>query len=1237
MASVQKEYEMLFKLGAKVGESFKGSFNSAKSILAATQKEIVDLNKKQSDVAAYEKQQTGIDRTKEKLDLYKTQLANVRKEMAENGKYSSDLANKEEALKVKIKNTELALTDKNLKLNQMSAELSEAGIDVKNLTSESDRLEKELKELKEQEAAAGEEVEKFGDKGASAFEAVGSALVAAGIASALRNIAGAYKECVDISMEFGSTMSTVEALSGANVSEMNQLSATAKELGANTAFTANQSAQAMTYMGMAGWDAKQMIAGMDGVMDLSAASGEDLALVADIVTDNLTAFGLKASDTAHFADVLAAAASNSNTSVAIMGETFKGSASVAGALGYSIEDVAVATGLMANAGVKGSIANTALKNTFNGLLEGVTLTSAAFGEAEISAVNADGTMEEFSDTIDKLRVYFDQMTEAERVSNAQAIAGQRGYNGLLAILNATDEDYIKLTEDINSCTGAAKMMADIKLDNLKGDVTLLDSAADGLKMTVGELWNDELRGLAQVGTEVLSGVNQFVEQNPGLVKGIMLVGTGIGTVVAGYTAFTTVKKVANALDALGITLTAKKTVGLAGMTLAQQANTIKTAAATKAHAAWNRAVSAAPMIGLTAAITAATIAISVWREACKKEALETQTLNNATTEQINKVDSLTSAYDKACSMYGKTDDRTRALKYDLDEATAAVEAQSFSVKELYAEIDTLHNSTADLINSCNEEVTSIDNQYESAQVLTAKLKELTSASDKSAASQAKIEPIINRLNEMYPELGLTLDNVTDKMGNLNNAIEQTVKSNSMQAKYEAAKENLDDLIIQEKSLIDANEKAEKALSTASKNYSDTINNQGIFINGKNDPLFSVFLATLNGTAEAAEKDLKEASEHADSAREDLYAVQQQIAECEAIMTEYGGVVSGESENTVSAYDAISIAVNNVTEETENLLKAYNDAYQAAYESVNGQYALWDQAAEISAVSVDTINSSLESQASYWENYNANLESLLGRSEKVEGLRDILATFADGSKDSVNAIAGLAGASDEDLNKMVENWKKVQEEQAATSESLASTKVDFEEQMKDITEQVAEAIDNMNMEDDAAKAAMDTIKAYADTIAEGKGMAVDAANQVSYAVTSALASVPVSPTAEIPVKSVNSTAGMQPKSGRGVLQRENINAYAVGTDFAEKGPAVVGENGPELVYFGGGEKVYTAQETRAILGDVNSRGTVITIAPTISVSGGYDDNAWQEASDRLVELIEETLREQGIDARRSAYA
>ena len=221
-------------------------------------------------------------------------------------------------------------------------------------------------------------------------------------------------------------------LANSNTSEMAALTAEAKELGATTKFTAQQSANAMEYMAMAGWDAREMLNGMDGVINLAAAAGEDLAQVSDIVTDNLSAFGLKASDTAHFADVLAAAAANSNTNISIMGETFKSSSSVAGALGYSVEDVAVMVGLMANNAVKGSRAGTALRNIFNGLLGGVTLTAEAFGELDYSAVNSDGSMKGLMETVKDLRGYFDEMTEAERVNNAMAIAGMRGYNGLLA-------------------------------------------------------------------------------------------------------------------------------------------------------------------------------------------------------------------------------------------------------------------------------------------------------------------------------------------------------------------------------------------------------------------------------------------------------------------------------------------------------------------------------------------------------------------------------------------------------------------------------------------------------------------------------------------------------------------------------------------------------------------------------------------------------------------------------------
>lgn len=1214
-----KEYEMLFKLGAKLNQNFNGTFNSAQKALAETKKEISALNKVQSEVNAYQKQQESLEKTEEKLEKYKRQLENVRKEMAESSTYSSELANKEEDLKEKIGITEAAIAAKNQKLTQMSTHLSEAGVDITKMSDESKRLADEMNALKDKEAKAAEEAEKFANKGTSAFEAVGSALVAAGISTALSKIKEEFTECVSISMEFGSTMSTVEALTGANVSEMKELSATAKELGATTAFTANQSAEAMTYMGMAGWKAGQMISGMNGVMNLAAASGEDLGLVSDIVTDNLTAFGLKASDTAHFSDVLAAAAANSNTSVSIMGETFKGSASVAGALGYSIEDVAVAVGLMANSGVKGSIANTALKNTFNGLLEGVTLTSKAFGEAEYTTVNTDGTMKDFKSTIDDLRVYFDQMTEAEKVNNAQTIAGQRGYNGLLAILNSTDDDYAKLTDTINNCTGAAQRMAEIKLDNLKGDVTLLDSATDGLKMTVGELWNDELRGLAQISTKILTDINEFCEKNPAVVKALMAITAEVGILVAGYTAFNTAKKIKNTLDTLGAALQAKNAAAAAANAAATTAEAAATTGAAAAQKGFNLAILASPMGAFLGVVTAVTAAIVVLREVCKQEALETQTLTMATKEQSDEAERLNAEYKEACNVYGETSDQARALKYDLDEATAAIDGQSYSVKDLYAEIETLHSSTGSLLDSYNEANDEYTEQSERTSVLVAKLKSLSSASDQTAGSQEQMKAIISELNEQFPDLGLNVDNVTEKFEDMEAKINKAMGADSRQARYDSAIANYNDLIVQEQKLLAANQKAENTLWKAEKNYSATVGNN----------VFSAIGALITGTGETAMDDLTEASRHAETTREDLATVQSAIAECKAIMEEYGAVVDGTSEEVVSAYDAVAIAVNDVADETQNLLQAYNDAYQAAYDSVNGQYALWDQAAEVSAVSAETINSSLESQAAYWENYNNNLQALSERTSDIEGLSDIIASFADGSTDSVNAIAGMASASDEDLKKMVENWQKVQKEQAEVSKSLADTRVDFDGEMEKLVSDMEAAIDNMNMEDDAAKAAKETIQAYAETIAAGKGQAVEAAEQVALATARAL-SLASSESSENIV--------IAPSKNRAVFTTVDnyINAYATGTDYAESGLAMVGEEGPEIIRFRGGEAVYNAKDTKAILG---SRGgeTTITIAPSFVINGSDGNTNWQEAEERMVELIKDTLRDEGINARRGAYA
>ena len=1228
-----KQYEMLFTLGAQLNSKFQGSFESAQKILSATQKEIEALNKSQSNISAYQKQQKSLEQSQAKLQMYRDQLANTSQSLetlrTTEGASATEitkLSNLELELKNRINSTEMAVHDKTEKLRQMQSALEKSGIDANNLSGESARLSDALAELSENEERAAEEASKLGSNGAEAFDAVGSALVASGIAAGLHELAEAYKDCVELSAEFGSTMSTVEALSGATAQEMNALSQQAKDLGATTAFTANQSAEAMTYMGMAGWNAQEMMSGMDGVISLAAASGEDLAMVSDIVTDNLTAFGLKASDTAHFADVLAQTASKSNTSVSIMGETFKSSASIAGALGYSVEDVAAAVGLMANSGVKGSIAGTALKNTFNGLLEGATLTSQAFGEYEFTAVNADGTMKGFAETIEELRERFDQMTESERVSNAMAIAGQRGYNGLLAILNSTNEDYQSLTNSINNCAGAAQRMAEIKLDNLKGDITLLQSATDGLKASVGGLFEDELRSGTQIVTNIVSKIDEFVDKHPAVVKAFMAITAEVGLVVGAYTAFTAIKKVKNTLDTIGNALQLKSAASSAAAAAATTAQATATAGAATAQTGLNVAMLANPAVIVTASIAALTAGIVVLREICKQTALEEETLTTATIAQQEKVESLSTEYENACDVYGATSDKARALKYDLDEATAAVELQSFSVSELYSQLDSLHDSTETLLSEYSESATKINTEREAAQILAAKLREIGNSSDTAAKKQALMEPIVERLNSLYPSLGLNVDNVTAKLDGLSGAIDRAAFPEGMQAKYNSAHENYSDLLDQQAQLQGALAEAETTTQRARQKYLIATDEYKTAIaTGAAVGLVGFVTAGLAGkdAVDAADEALTNAQEKESTARADLKAIEEQIAECEAVFEQYGETVNGTSEDVVSAYDAVSLAINGAADETESLLQAYNDAYQAAYDSVTGQYNLWTEAEQSIPTSIDKINSSLSSQQSYWDSYNTNLEKLLGKTKDVDGLRDVLASFADGSTESVNAIAGMANASDDQLKKMVENYRKAQEEEQKVAETLAEVKVDFEGELDEITNAMTDAVGKMNMDDEARSAAQNTINAYVNALSAGAESAYAAADIVANATAAALAGLPMQST---PTYS-GSTVGPRVPS-----LNASFNAYASGTESAEAGWAIVGENGPEAVFMRGGETVYNSSETREMLG-----GTQITIAPNITLNGGSTEEQLQGISERLIDMIKDALEEAGIDKRRSVYA
>lgn len=342
-------------------------------------------------------------------------------------------------------------------------------------------------------------------------------------------LVGVGVKSVKTASEFEAAMSKVKAISGATGGDFKRLEDIAKKMGATTKFTAIDSAEALKYMGMAGWKTDQMIAGLPPIMNLAAASGENLGIVSDIVTDSLTAFGLKATDAARFSDVLAAAATNSNTNVGLMGETFKYAAPVAGALGYSIEDTAVAVGLMANAGIKGSQAGTALRSAFTRLVKPTKEVNKGLELIGLSADDFRG--KSLHETIDILRDSFKGLDGSQQAEIASMIFGQRAMSGMLGIINASEEDYNKLTTAIKNSSGSADEMAKIMNDNLHGDLVLLQSAVEGAAIAIGERLRPFIRDVVQKIKEWVDWFNELDPATQDMIVKLGIFAAAIGPVV----------------------------------------------------------------------------------------------------------------------------------------------------------------------------------------------------------------------------------------------------------------------------------------------------------------------------------------------------------------------------------------------------------------------------------------------------------------------------------------------------------------------------------------------------------------------------------------------------------------------------------------------------------------------------------------------------------------------------------
>ena len=567
MAS-RKEYELLFKLQASLGGNFNTAFKGAINTTRQLQNTMQKLNSVTGKIDAFKKQSTALDTNRQKLAQLTAEHDRLQRELSQTEQPSEKLRAAMERNERQIADTTAKIEAQEARLRTLGDELSDAGVDTSRLAQENERLAKSYDRLKsgqEELARLNGAIQKNNEAISRTKSQLGGTI---GTIAALG--AAIYAGPIKKSAELEAQMSNVKALIANSYGndtqklavDMERLNSIAKEMGATTKFTATEAGKALEYMGMAGWKADQMITSLPGIMNLAAASGEDLGLVSDIVTDAMTALGMAADGTTngianatHFANVLAVATSSSNTNVSGMGEAFQYVASTAGALGYSAEDLAVALGAMANAGVKGSQAGNSLKTALSRMAAptsamksamdqlGISMTDEhgnakslmgvmqnirnAIGSVDVALVDADGNMREYESIIADLSKTTDGLSKVQQIEAASTIFGKNAMAAMLSIVNATDQDFQSLTESIYNSTDAAATMAAIKLDNLEGDITLMKSALDGLQIAIGDALLPTFRAGTQGITDFITKLTQFINENPELIQQIVKITAGL--------------------------------------------------------------------------------------------------------------------------------------------------------------------------------------------------------------------------------------------------------------------------------------------------------------------------------------------------------------------------------------------------------------------------------------------------------------------------------------------------------------------------------------------------------------------------------------------------------------------------------------------------------------------------------------------------------------------------------------
>lgn len=1061
-------------------------------------------------------------------------------------------------------------------LNQLEAAAERAGHAAEALAEANGRATEATEELSNASEQAAEEAEGAGNKGTDAIGAVAGALAAAGITAKVMEIAGAVYE---LSGSFSEAEKTIVGATGATGRELDELMSNSLDVYASSsAENLNEVAASMMNVKTAtGLTGDALEEATDAALVLNNVLGYEVAESSRTAGALMKNFGVSAQEAYNLIAIGAQNGADKNGDLLDVLNEYSAQYS---ALGLSAEEFVSSLVDGAEAGVFSvDKVGDAVKEFNIRAKDGSDTTAEAF---ELLGMNADIMSEKFAAGGDTARTAFFEVVNAlesmdDPMAKNAAAVGLFGtqYEDLeatvLPVLSGIEGGTLDMYDAVGTLAEGAQSMGDE-----------WQAAGNSIKAAFGSAITPAVSAGSSALAGFVQGVGEFLQEHPAVTKAITAIGVGLGVVVAGFALYAAGSAVATAATALfGTTLSA---------------------------AIW-------PITAIAAAIAAVTAAVLFLVDAFQEDLGEVEGLTATTREQYYELQDLNAEYEEACEKYGETSEEALRLKYQVDDLTASYEANKQTVEEFTAEVDALVQSHDDLISSYEESMTTLDQNAVGTMSLIQKLDDLASTTNRTAAQEEQMKAVIDQLNTDLPDLALSYDDVTSSTEKSIAAMKQAAEAQAEQERQAEQKQAYVDLLKEQANLEEEIAKAEENVRLEQERMDNMSGWDHFWTGGEWDDLEAY----------------QEALDELNAAYEENQAALQGI---EDDWAEVAQAAEDAAESPASYEEAVAVAYDNVRAKVEELCAAYDEAYQAALESFEGQFGLFDEAEADMDATVANAQAALDSQLAYWESYSANVETLKNTSAEDLGVTQenyeaLMAYAQSGSEEAAGLAASMAEAinsgNTEAVAALAETVGQVQAAKETAAAAVADWQTDFTAQMNAIEQEMQDTINGMDLSEEASAAASSTISSYAEQIRAGKSGAVTAAREVASAVTSALSAA--NATIHVNVTSSGSVAG----HAKGTTNAESVflageqgpelvarpaAAYANGTTDSTD-YFIAGENGPELIVGEQGSTVFPTQETDRLIAALNEKRQPLQVFDN---GGGSETSTGRQTAQEQVKRI-----------------